>query len=242
MNKHILLFFLSISLCFKQISAEKPSQVIVSKNDLQALCDSLDQDYGSTLNKDFALLVAGVTAAAMAYGVSMDQITTRNCIEYFNGNLPSIMHHTNALKKWGVTTENKTLIALFFGIWATWHVGLIGGAAVAGASRVGDMPKLRLQDLKRELLCAVGGMSLATLVAGIYGYSTAKNHGYFGLNPKEYACFRGNAYAHSAAYLSGGVAVIALLVAITRKRLGTLKGEKIAIRDTLKKLMDAEIA
>src|SRR5262249_11114159 len=67
---------------------------------------------------------------AIAYGIAHDNVTARVCVEYFTiGHVPIF------------GTENPTLLALGWGVLATWWVGLGLGLLLALACRRGRRPK-----------------------------------------------------------------------------------------------------
>lgn len=65
-------------------------------------------------------IVALAVAAAVAYGVLHDQVTARICVEYFTIGHPLL-----------VPSYSPTLLALAWGVVATWWVGLVGGLVLA---------------------------------------------------------------------------------------------------------------
>ncbi len=152
--------------------------------------------------------------AAVVYGVLHDQITARVCVEYFTIGHPPVFN-----------TDSPTLLALGWGVIATWWMGLGLSVPAIVAARIGGLPKLSARDLVRPIACLLGVMALAALVCGVSGYSLAK-HGPLVLLPPldneiprpKHAAFLADAFAHSASYavgFFGGLAVCALML---RKR------------------------
>src|SRR5215831_17293133 len=78
--------------------------------------------------------------AAVVYGIVHDQVTARVCIEYFTIGHPPVFR-----------TESPTLLAIGWGIFATWWVGLILGVAAALVCRVGSRPKFDAAELIRPI-------------------------------------------------------------------------------------------
>jgi hypothetical protein len=82
-----------------------------------------------------------------------NQITVRICIEYFSVFHPTIL----ALK-------SPTLLALQWGILATWWVGAFLGVSLAIAAREGSRIPLRTPDLLRPigilLMCMFAGAAI----------------------------------------------------------------------------------
>ena len=74
-----------------------------------------------------AIRIVGLAIlAAVVYGIALDQVTARVCIEYFTIGHPPIF-----------PTESPTLLALGWGVVATWWVGLLLGVPLAIAARSG---------------------------------------------------------------------------------------------------------
>ena len=90
-------------------------------------------------------IVALAMAAAISYGIVHDQITARICLEYFTIGHPRL-----------IASESPTVLALFWGVVATWWVGLPLGIALAVAARIGGRPKLTATDLVRPLAKLLG--------------------------------------------------------------------------------------
>jgi hypothetical protein len=78
--------------------------------------------------------------AAILYGVIHDQITARVCLEYFTVFHPPIFE-----------TQSPTLLALGWGVIATWWMGAFLGVLLAIAARVGSRPKLSAVNLLKPI-------------------------------------------------------------------------------------------
>ena len=76
--------------------------------------------------KTLALCVA----ATVLYGVLHDQVTARVCLEYFTEFHPPL-----------VDSRSPAVVALAWGVAATWWVGVILGLGLACAARVGPWPR-----------------------------------------------------------------------------------------------------
>ena len=154
----------------------------------------------------FITIVALTVLAGITYGILHDQVTARVCVEYFTIGHPPL-----------IATESPTLLAIAWGIVATWWFALPLGVALASAARVGERPKLTASQLVRPLLILLAAMGAVALVAGITGYvltSTAR------MPPNEWvvanivaekqAAFMADWWAHSASYIGGFVGAIIL--------------------------------
>jgi hypothetical protein len=101
--------------------------------------------------------------AAIVYGVIHDQVTARVCIEYFTVGHPPVFH-----------TTSPTLLALGWGVIATWWMGAFLGFIVALCARYGSPPKINARDLIRPILVLLLVMGLSALCAGVIGYIFAQ--------------------------------------------------------------------
>lgn len=82
------------------------------------------------LDMESLKIVVLCVLAAAAYGVIHELVTARICIEYFTILHPAIF-----------PTTSPTLLALGWGILATWWVGAILGVLLALAARAGSRPR-----------------------------------------------------------------------------------------------------
>ena len=156
-------------------------------------------------------------ASAVVYGTLHDLVTARVCVEYFT------IGHTPPFP-----TDSPTLLALQFGILATWWGGLSLGILAALVSRVGTWPKLNAAYLVRPVIGLLCVMAIASLLEGITGYQLAKVSDLtlpepFGPRvPKAHHCFFfADSLAHMISYLVGVVGgwILCLRVLIQRRRM-----------------------
>src|SRR5215472_606893 len=94
-------------------------------------------------------------AAAVGYGIIHDQITARICVEYFTIGHPRL-----------INSDSPTVLAIFWGVVATWWVGLPLGLGLTVAARAGRRPKLKAQDLVIPVLRLLGCMLGVATVFG----------------------------------------------------------------------------
>jgi len=169
-----------------------------------------------------SLKIVGLgVVAAVAYGIAHDNVTARVCVEYFTiGHAPIF------------GTESPTLLALGWGVVATWWVGFGLGIILALACRLGRYPKLTAGDLLRPLGLLLGSMAVVSLVAGLVGYYSATRGWVWLVGPiasrvpqDRHHVFLADLWAHLAAYASaaaGGV-VLAVWARFRRTRLASTR-------------------
>jgi hypothetical protein len=160
--------------------------------------------------------------SAVAYGILHDQVTARVCVEYFTIGHPPIFH-----------TESPTLLAIGWGIFATWWMGLILGVLAALASQAGAWPKMKAVNLARPIGGLLIVMAVTSLLAGIAGYQMAKAGGLMVPQPlasrilaAHHSVFLADLLAHQTAYAVGffGGLMVCGLVLVRRWRMGNSLG------------------
>ncbi|GAA5496365.1 hypothetical protein Rhal01_02548 [Rubritalea halochordaticola] len=152
--------------------------------------------------------------SAVLYGIVHDQVTARICIEYFTiGHAPLIQ------------SDSPTVLGLFWGVVATWWVGLPLGTGLAIAARVGKRPKLTCTQLIRPLAILLACMYVVAGTAGLTGYLTAREDMIHLLDPMasripadKHVAFLTAAWAHLGSYLSGILGGIILWILTWRRR------------------------
>lgn len=162
---------------------------------------------------EFLKIVLLCIAAAMVYGIVHDQFTARICLEYFTVFHPQIF-----------PTQSPTLLAVGWGLLATWWVGAFLGLLLGLAARAGDPPKLTARDVFPYVTRLLLIMGACAFVAGVVGYLLARR----GLiTPPPLVAgtlhlavsnFMADWWAHSASYASGFFGGFAVCVLIYRKR------------------------
>jgi hypothetical protein len=165
----------------------------------------------------FLAIVILAVLAGIGYGILHDQVTARVCVEYFTIGHPPL-----------IPSQSPTLLAIAWGIVATWWFSLPLGVALASAARVGDRPKLVASQILRPLMWLLAMMGSVALVSGITGYVLASTRR---LAPNEWVpanippakqdAFIADWWAHSASYLGGfaGAMVLCLYVWHLRSRI-----------------------
>ena len=155
--------------------------------------------------------------AAITYGIVHDQITARICVEYFTIGHPRL-----------IDTESPTILALFWGVVATWWVGLPLGFGLALAARAGRRPKLNVQQLIRPIIILLGCMFMIATIAGLIGFLTSRAGLFHLVEPlassipaSKHTAFLADGWAHAGSYLAGIVGGIVLCIRTWRLRTTT---------------------
>lgn len=167
----------------------------------------------------FLGIVLLAVLASIAYGVLHDQITVRICLEYF-----TVGHFTPP------DLRDPTLIALFWGVVATWWVGAGLGFLLACAARLGGRPKLGPLQLVLPIAWTVLASGASAVLGGLVGRWAAVQgliqvaEGLIERVPEsERVDFLTSQWAHNGSYL-GGI-LMGLTVALrTWRRRGRLRG------------------
>lgn len=150
----------------------------------------------------------------VTYGILLDQITVRICLEYFTIGHPPLF-----------PTDHPTLLALGWGVIATWWVGAILGVPLSLAARFGNAPKRTARQLVRPMLTLMllSGV-FACMMAGI-GFVLAKNDWIFLVGDfarrvprSQHVSYLTDLWAHSASYFAGFVGGVVLIVSTWRIR------------------------
>jgi hypothetical protein len=160
-------------------------------------------------------IVGFATLAAVIYGILHDQVTAHVCVEYFTiAHLPVF------------PTESPFLLALGWGIIATWWVGLPLGILLAAAARIGRNAKLGLTHLRRPIVLLMAFSGCAALLSGVVGASLVAMQvmdlpGYWGavIPDHKWSAFAFALWAHSASYLMGALGGLFLIASTIKRRL-----------------------
>src|SRR5437870_12754491 len=112
----------------------------------------------------FLKIVGLGVLAAIGYGIIHDQVTVRVCLEYFTIFHPRL-----------ISSTSPTLLALAWGVVATWWVGLPLGLALAVAARVGRRPKTNATAVAPRVIKLLVVMASCAFVAGLVGFLLAEH-------------------------------------------------------------------
>jgi hypothetical protein len=173
-------------------------------------------------------IVVFSTGAAIAYGLIHDQVTAHLCVEYFSVAHPPVF-----------ATTSPFLLALGWGIIATWWVGLPLGLGLAAAARIGPAPRLGLTELRSPVVRLMIASAIAAIICGAIGAILVASgrapvpDGWGAIiPPAKQVAFSADAWAHLASYavgIVGGIFVIGQT--IWRRIRSPAKRAKSAVRN-----------
>jgi hypothetical protein len=153
-------------------------------------------------------IIALYVAAAVAYGLVHDQITAHLCVEYFSVAHPKV-----------IESDSPFLLALVWGVLATWWVGLILGIPLAAGARIGSWPKLEATHLRLPILVLLAVMAMCAGVAGLTAKAAAGDSlAYFApelsrsIPLEKHQTFIGVWVAHTTSYATGFLGGMCLLI------------------------------
>ncbi len=162
----------------------------------------------------FGIVLLAVLAA-VSYGIAHDLVTVRVSMEYFTVGHPPVFD-----------TTSPTLLALGWGVAATWWVGLPLGFLLAAVSQNGRQhPPLSTQVVARLIVRLLAVMTAAAFLSGVIGFVLA-SCGQMEV-PAEVALavrasqqnrFMAAWWAHGASYVVGIVGGLGLIVSAWRMR------------------------
>lgn len=148
--------------------------------------------------------------AAVGYGIAHDLVTVRVSLEYFTVGHPSVFN-----------TTSPTLLALGWGVLATWWVALSLGFLLAAVSQNGRRhPPLGTRTVVGLIVRLLAVMALAALLSGALGFVLASRD-LLELPPDVASAVRESRHdrfiaarwAHGASYvvgIAGGLIIIAV--------------------------------
>jgi len=162
-------------------------------------------------------VLLGSTGLAIAYGIAHDLVTAHVAVQHFT------VHHVRI-----VPSESPMVMALLWGVIATWWFGAGAGLLFALASQVGNqIPRLSAKEVLRAEFRTLIGVWVGAMIVliGIYLFGVSV----FPDSKKATALdWRGDirlvavAITHQFTYLANAVAALALTawILVKRVRLG----------------------
>jgi hypothetical protein len=151
---------------------------------------------------------------AVGYGIIHDLITINISLEYFTIGHPIIIENNSPI-----------IIALVWGIIATWWAGLIIGILIATTASAGNQPKLGLKDVLKPMLSLILAMSIFAALSGLLGFILADN-GLIFLNKtlsqnipeSKHNQFLIAGWSHGTSYLTGFIGTLIICFKMWHKR------------------------
>lgn len=159
-------------------------------------------------------IVGTCIGAAVLYGVAHDLVTAHLSVEYFTVAHPPI------------GTDDPILLALVWGVIATWWVGVLLGVPLAAAARLGRAPRVTAAELRPAILRLLVGMGVAAaammlLAALATGDDFSLPGPLFERVPRErHGRLAVAAVGHAVSYFvgfAGGIALIARTIRARRR-------------------------
>jgi hypothetical protein len=151
---------------------------------------------------------------SIIYGILHDLVTVNISIEYFTIGHPVLIESKNPLH-----------LAIFWGVIATWWVGLLLGIIISFSALVGRNPVLKYKTIILLIIKLTAIMSIFAIVGGILGYLTSKNGIFYlvenlanRIKPERHYLFLTAGWAHSASYLTGIIGGIIISFKIWKDR------------------------
>jgi len=155
--------------------------------------------------------------AAILYGIAQDMVTVRVSLEYFTAGHPNVFN-----------TANPTVLALGWGVIASWWAGLILGLCLSVAAQYGPRVRLRLVDIAAPACMLIVIVGTCTAVAGELAFrylgSCVRSPLFlsadeaFAWSDNQCARFAAAACAHTVTYLTACVGGLVLCVRTWRIR------------------------
>ncbi len=162
----------------------------------------------------FIAIVALAVAAAVTYRILHDLVTAHLCVEYFTIAHPRM-----------VESESPVVLALVWGVVATWWMGLLLGVPLAIACRAGKRPKRSARDIAPAVGKLLVAMACCATVAGLAAFGLSRlgvltiPMFYLKLIPTEtLPRFAATLWAHNASYAFGVLGGLIVIVRVWRAR------------------------
>jgi hypothetical protein len=162
--------------------------------------------FSRTQSRPLLRIILLCSVAMIGYAMIQDQISVRLSAEYFTIGHPPIPG-----------LAHPTLLGIAWGFLGGFPGGIMLGVPAALLATVGPFPQLSARTLTRPILTFLGGVAIATLIAGVSGWynATVVNIAIgqpwaTAIPPAHHRAFFVVACAHFGTYLGGGILGIGL--------------------------------
>lgn len=98
-------------------------------------------------------IVLDAVALSIAYGIAHDLVTAHVWVEYFT------VHHAHI-----VDSDSPIVMALIWGVLATFWVGLFAGALLVVCNRFGRHPRLSVARVRQLMVRGMAGLYVAAML------------------------------------------------------------------------------
>lgn len=169
------------------------------------------------MNASFAptlRIVLLAIVAAIAYGIAHDLVTAHVCVEYFTVAHPPLF-----------PTDDPVLLALGWGVVATWWVGLLLGLLLAHAALRGSEQVRTARSLVRPIVVLLAVMAVCAAVAGVVAWLGMRAGWFVMVGPlaqripaAQHAGFVADSAAHLTSYVVGAIGGVVLARRVRRSR------------------------
>ncbi len=140
--------------------------------------------------------------SACCYGIANDLVTAHVCVEYFLPPAHPIL----------VPTTSPLLLALVWGVAATWWFGLLLGVPLAIVCRMGAKPKLTVRHIARPVFFVLAIVFAASMLFGAVGFFAGQLKWVWlvppfsdAVTPERHALFLFALWGHGAGYVLGAI-------------------------------------
>ncbi len=152
---------------------------------------------------------------AITFGIAHDLVTANICVEYFTIAHPKV-----------IESQSPFLLALIWGVLATWWVGLILGILIVCFNSIGKAAKIPFSKIKRYVIQLLLVMPLTSLLAGLIGYLLTKTNIIHLIGElaeiipfEKQNAFLAVAWAHVSSYIVGFIGGIIICMKIWMQRM-----------------------
>jgi hypothetical protein len=158
-------------------------------------------DAGSFLGFVFFTILISVV-----YGIAHDMVTAHVCVPYFTEYHPKI-----------IASDSPVVMALLWGLIATWWVGLYAGILLAVVNVAGPLPRVPWALMRKRLAIVMVALLVVATVVLALGYFVF----YSEVRPSFDRRFSAVAQTHLFSYVAAAAATLGLAVwnTVTRVRL-----------------------